>query len=117
MTKPPTSIATPRAKKNLDLSTRAKERALREAEQRPCRWCDLPEGAPTRCHRCPRLDGDIMPHCWGCIHGDSLATCCCPRVRSPDSNAVLGKELKELRIRVGELECRIMKMEREQAGR
>lgn len=115
----PTDIGTPRAKKNHDLLlgklTPAQERELAEWGRRPCRWCDQPEGSPQRCHRCPKLDGDIMPICWGCIHGDSLATCCCPRVKRPDTNAVLGEELKALRIRVEELEYRLTKMERERA--
>jgi len=32
---------------------------------------------PPFCHRCPDLNGDIMPHCYGCIDGRELDSCVC----------------------------------------
>jgi hypothetical protein len=34
---------------------------------------------PPRCHRCPDLNGDVMPMCWGSVDRNDLVRCHCPR--------------------------------------
>jgi hypothetical protein len=34
---------------------------------------------PKWCHRCPDMNGDVMPGCWGTVHSNDMADCHCDR--------------------------------------
>lgn len=60
---------------------------------------------PPWCHRCPDMDGDVLPRCWGSVHRNDLLGCHCYK---PDESTKKANAFwDDILIRLARIEAKL----------